>query len=154
MGSTFILKVRICQKPLKAFFHQGTSAFFTQKTSMCKSSQLPLVARFLCTRDSNSNPGGRHTDRRNSGQGGVKKNTIRHREEGSWDDAVKGRGKSSFIRQSPSFPKSVFAAGTAKRTTEKLRRKAALGSQDEEQHVEEPKGRSTRAGRTNWNFLL
>lgn len=155
MGSSFILKVRICQKPLKPFFHQGSSAFFTQKTSLCKSSQLPFSARFLCTRDSSSNPGGRHTDRSNSGQGGVKNNTIRHQAEESWEDAANGRGKRATLRQIPSFPKSVFTAGTAKRTAERLRRKAALVSQDEQQQVEEIKGRSTRgAGRTCWNFLL
>ncbi|XP_044023556.1 mitochondrial ribonuclease P catalytic subunit [Siniperca chuatsi] len=140
MGSILILKVRICLKPLKPFFHQGSSAFFTLNTSLCKSPQLPLSARFLCTRDTNSNPGGRQTDRRNSGHGGVKNGTIRRREEELWDDAVKGRGKGSTLRQKPFFPKSVFAAGTAKWTTEILKSKTALGIQDEE----EPEGRTTR----------
>ncbi|XP_073340597.1 mitochondrial ribonuclease P catalytic subunit [Pagrus major] len=140
MGSTLILTVRICHRPLQPFFHQGSSAFTTLKTSLCKSSQQPLSARFLCTRDTNLNPGVRQADRRNSGQGGVKNTTIRRREEESWDDAVKGRGKTSTLRQRPSFPKSVFAAGTAKRTAEMMMRKPALVSQDEE----EPEGRVTR----------
>lgn len=151
MGSTIILKVRICQKPLKTLFHLGSSAFLTQKTSPYKSLQLAPSARFLCTRD--SNPGGREINRRYSGQGGTKKTTIRQREEESWDDAVKGRGKAATLRQRSSFPKSVFAAGTAKRTTEILRRKAVLVSWDEEQPVKEPKERPTRGtgSRTSQN---
>lgn len=79
---------------------------------------------------------------------GVKNGTIRRRDEGLWDDAT-GRGK-SFVRQKPAFPKSVFAAGTAKRTTEMLRRKTALVHEDdEEQRVGEPERRASRgAGRT------
>lgn len=135
MGSSFMLKFRICQKPLKPFFHQGSSAFFTQKTSLCKSY--------------NFNPGGRHTERSNSRQEGVKNNSFSHWKEESWDDAGNGRGKRATVRQRPSFPTSVFNAGTAKRTAEIMRRKAALVSQDEQQQVEEIKGRSSRgAGRT------
>lgn len=151
MGSTIILKVRICQKTLKPLFHPGSSAFFTQKTSLCKSLQLAPSARFLCTRD--SNPGGRDINRRYTGQGGTKKNTIRQREEESWEDTVKGRGKGNTLRQRPSFPKSVFAAGTAKRTTEMLRRKAVLGSWDEDLPMTEPKERPQRGtgSRTSQN---
>ncbi|XP_074517099.1 mitochondrial ribonuclease P catalytic subunit [Sebastes fasciatus] len=143
MGSTLILKVRLClQKP---FFHQGGSALFRLNTS----SQLPVSARSLCTRHTNPNPGGRQTDRRNSGQtdgqqGGVRNSPIRRREEDLWDGAVKGRGKSDTFGQRPSFTKSVFAAGTAKRTAEMLKRKAALVSEDEEQHEGEPEGRTSR----------
>ncbi|KAL7379761.1 hypothetical protein ABVT39_005473 [Epinephelus coioides] len=148
MGSTLILKVRICLKPFKPFFYQGSSPFFTLNTSLCKSSQLPVLARFLCTRDTNPNLGGRQTDRRNSGrsdrQGGVKNSTTGHKEWGLWDDAVEGRGKNSTLWQRPSVPKSVFAAGTAKRTTELLKRKAAVASQEEEQHVGEPTRRSVK----------
>ncbi|XP_032357144.1 mitochondrial ribonuclease P catalytic subunit [Etheostoma spectabile] len=139
MGSTFILKVRICLNPLKAFFYRGSLASFTLNPSLCKSPQLPLSARFLCTRDTKSNPGGRQTDKSNSGrtdgQSGVNNGTIRCRDEELWDGAVKGKDKSSTLWQRPSFPKSVFAAGTAKRTAEMLRRK---------QHVGEPEGRTTR----------
>uniref|UniRef100_UPI0037E86A5F mitochondrial ribonuclease P catalytic subunit isoform X2 n=1 Tax=Semicossyphus pulcher TaxID=241346 RepID=UPI0037E86A5F len=134
MGSTLILKVRVCLKPLTPFLRQGSSALSTLQTSMCKSSQLPLLARFLCTRNSNPNLGGRQTDKRNSGQGGVKKYTIRRREEGLWDDYAKGREGVS---------KSVFAAGTAKRTREMLMRKSALISQDEQ----EPEARKIKEGK-------
>ncbi|XP_070698617.1 mitochondrial ribonuclease P catalytic subunit [Pempheris klunzingeri] len=135
MGSTLILNVRICVNPLKHFF--------TLKTSLWKSSQLPLSARSLCTRDTNPNPGGRLT----GGQRRGKTDTIRRREEEFWDDAVEERGKSFAVRLRPSFSKSVFAAGTAKRTAEMLKRKAALVSQDEERRVEEPKRTTRGAGR-------
>ncbi|XP_059209802.1 mitochondrial ribonuclease P catalytic subunit isoform X2 [Centropristis striata] len=135
MASTFILNVRICLKPFKPFFHQGSSAFSTLNTSLCKSPQLPLSARFLCTRDNNPNSGGRQTDWRNRGwtdrQGGVKNSTIRHREEELWDGSVKGRGKSS-IRRQLSLPTSVFAAGTAAKTREWLSRRATVALQDVE----------------------
>lgn len=135
MGSSFLLKVRICQKPLKPFFHQGSSAFFTQNTSLCKSS--------------NFNPGGRHKHRSNGGQEGVKNTSFSHWKEESWDDAGIGRGKRATVRQRPSFPTSVFTAGTAKRTAEIMRRKAAVISKDGQQQVEETKGRSSGgAGRT------
>lgn len=148
MGSTFILNVRIWQKPLKTFFQQGTH-LFTSNTSMCKS-QLPLSARFLCTRDSVSIPDGRYKNKGNSTHGGVKKSTTRHRDEGLWDNAMIGKK----VRQTPAFPKSVFAAGTAKRTAEMLRRKSALLSPDEEDHVEELRGRSARgAGRRHRRFF-
>lgn len=147
MGSSFV-SVRICQKQLNRFFHQGTKTFFARKSFVCKS-QLPLSARYLCTRHSKSNQGSRHTDGRNTEQGALKKDPdIRHGQEELW-------GKSSNLRQKPSFPKSVFAAGTAKRVSEMQKRQVARASQDDEQLVEEPRGRSTRGeGRTYENCLL
>ncbi|KAK9533352.1 hypothetical protein VZT92_008474 [Zoarces viviparus] len=146
MGSTWILKVRICLKPFKPFFYQGSSAFYTLNTS--KSSQLPLSARFLCTRDTNPIPGDRQTNRGNSGhtdgQGGVNNSTNRRREGELWDGAAKGRGRSSPLWQRPSPPKSVFAAGTAKRMAEMLKRKTSQVSQDEEQDGGKPEGRTRR----------
>lgn len=145
MGSTFILNVRIWQKPFKTFFQQGTHLFMSN-TSMCKS-QLPLSARFLCTRDSVSIPDGRYKNKGNSTHGGVKKSTTRHRDEELWDDAMIGKRKTSTVRQTPAFPQSVFAAGRAKRTAEMLKRKSALLS-PEEDHVEELRRGSARgAGR-------
>ncbi|XP_034418879.1 mitochondrial ribonuclease P catalytic subunit isoform X2 [Cyclopterus lumpus] len=145
MGSTLILQVRMCLKPFKPFFYQGRSAFYTLNTFLCKSPQLPLSARFLCTRHTTPTPGGRQTDRGNSGQAdgqeGVRNSSNRRREEELWDGAAKGRGKSSSLWQRTSPPKSVFAAGTAKRTTEMLKRKAP---QDVEQHAGEPEGRTRR----------
>uniref|UniRef100_A0A8C2XNV7 Mitochondrial ribonuclease P catalytic subunit n=1 Tax=Cyclopterus lumpus TaxID=8103 RepID=A0A8C2XNV7_CYCLU len=135
----------MCLKPFKPFFYQGRSAFYTLNTFLCKSPQLPLSARFLCTRHTTPTPGGRQTDRGNSGQAdgqeGVRNSSNRRREEELWDGAAKGRGKSSSLWQRTSPPKSVFAAGTAKRTTEMLKRKAP---QDVEQHAGEPEGRTRR----------
>lgn len=152
MGSTFILNVRIWQKPFKTFFQQGTH-LFTSNTSKCKS-QLPLSARFLCTRDSVSIPDGRYKNKGNSTHGGVKKSTTRHRDEELWENGMIGKRKTSTVRQTPAFPKSVFAAGTAKRTAEMLRRKSAVLSPDEEDHVEEQRGGSARgAGRRHRRFF-
>ncbi|KAM9341226.1 mitochondrial ribonuclease P catalytic subunit [Symphorus nematophorus] len=133
MSSAFIFKVRRCQKLLKPLFHQGL------QTSLCNSPQLSLSARFLC-RDSNIHPGVRQTNRRTNGQVGVQNTSISRWGEESWDGAVKERDKSSTVRQKPSFPTSVFAAGTAKRTAEFLKRKAGL---DEDEHAEETEGRTT-----------
>lgn len=137
MGSTLLFKGRICLKP---FYHQGS--FFTLNSSIFKSSQLPLSARSLCTRDPYPTPGARHTDRRSDAQGGVNKSTFQNREEDFRDGAR--RGKSSTLRQTPAFPKSVFAAGNAKRTAEIQKRKAALFFQEEEQHGGEPERRTSR----------
>ena len=114
MGSTLLIKVRICLKPLKPFFHQGGSL----STSLCKSPQLPLSARFLCTRHNNPNPGGRQADRRDT----------------------------TTVRQKPVFPKSVFAAGTAKRTAEIQKRREGLVFEEEEQEERRRGG----GGRTQW----
>lgn len=134
MCSYFIF--RTCLNPLKPFIHQGGSAFFTVNASLCKSSKLPASARFLCTRDTD----GRPSDRRGGGQGAVKGGSDRQREHKLWDDTRTGGGKSSTPRQRPAFPTSVFAAGTAKRVAEMLRRKTPLVSEDEE----ESKDRKTR----------
>lgn len=151
MGFTFVLNVRIWQKPFKTFFQQGTHLFMSN-TSMSKS-QPPLSARFLCSRDSVSIPDGRYKNKGNSTHGGVKKSTTQHRDEELWDDAMLGKRKTSTVRQTPAFPKSVFAAGTAKRTAEMLSRKSPLLSPDEEEHVEELRGGSARgAGRRHRRF--
>lgn len=143
-----MFSVRIWKGPLKAFFQQGPR-LCTSNTAMCKS-QLPLLlARFLSSKESVSILHGRHQSNANSAQGEAKRSTFRHRDEGPWDDAMTGKGNTSSVRQAPVFPKSVFAAGTAKRTAEMLRRKAALLSQDEDdESVEESRGPSARgAGR-------
>ncbi|XP_027856318.1 mitochondrial ribonuclease P catalytic subunit [Xiphophorus couchianus] len=110
MGSTLLLKFRIC--------------FI--------SPQLTSTARFLCTRDIKPNLEGRQIDRKNSGQTRIANRTIRH---GTEDVNTK---KSSMLLQT-SFPKSVFAAGTAKRTAELMKRKAPAVFEEEEQHQEEQK---------------
>ncbi|KAM7376661.1 hypothetical protein PAMP_006379 [Pampus punctatissimus] len=127
MGSTLILKVRTCLKP---FFHQGSSAFLTIKNPLV----VTPTARFLCTRNTSPNPAARDTNRRNSrqtsGHGGGKHGTIGWAEKELWDGAVEGRGNSFY-------PRSVFTAGTAKRTAEMLRRKESVALEDEEQDEEE-----------------
>lgn len=153
MGSTLILKVRICLKPLQPFFHQGTSAFLTINTPV--SLVVPPIARFLCTRHTNYNPArSKETDRRNNKQtnrqAGGNHGTNRWAEEELWDGTVERRGK-----KEQSFHKSVFAAGTAKRTAEMLKRKAPMAHDDEnEESVRgEPVRRESReAGRGNCNW--
>ncbi|XP_028251271.1 mitochondrial ribonuclease P catalytic subunit [Parambassis ranga] len=128
MGSTLILNVRIYLKSFKSF------------TIMTQSQLLPS-ARFFCTRDPKL--GGREVDRRNRVQSvkpvRIKNNSIRRQE-----DEMDPRGMSSALQQRPSFLKSVFAAGTAKRTAEMLRRKSSLVAEEEEQDEEGPEQRATR----------
>lgn len=142
-----MLRVRICQKPLKAFFNQGLDVF-TSNTLMCKW-QLP--ARHLCTKESVSSPQGTHQNKGSSAHGGAKSSNTRHLDKRLWDVATTGSGKPPIsVRQTPAFPKSVFAAGTAKRTAEMLRRKAAPQSMREDQvDVEESRGLSARAAGKN-----
>lgn len=140
-----ILKARICLKPLQPFYHQGSSLCVT----LYESSRLPSAARFLCTRDAKPNHGGRLTDikkgSQTDGQDGEKNRTVRQRKEERWENTVVRKGKSFTLQQKSSFPKSVFAAGTAKRTAEMLKRKAGLFSEDED----ETEGKATKeAGRT------
>ncbi|XP_060938697.1 mitochondrial ribonuclease P catalytic subunit [Limanda limanda] len=131
MGSNFISKARICFKPLKPFL-------------TIKPPQLPPSARFLCTRPTDSNSGGRGSSRQTDGHGGAKNKTVRHRQRGLWEDSGDGGGNSSTVRQKPFFPKSVFSAGTSKRTTEMLKRRAGVSSEEPE---EEPEARAPRAGK-------
>ncbi|XP_072221773.1 mitochondrial ribonuclease P catalytic subunit [Leuresthes tenuis] len=143
MGSPLLLKVRVFLKPLQPFFHQERPAFFTVKTCLWQPPQLSSSARFLGTRDTNQNLGGRQTDKRNTRQPGGQGAISQGRKE-LWDDAADGRNKRSTYQQKPSFTKSVFAAGTAKRTADMLKRKASLVSESEEQQ-EEPELRTTRS---------
>lgn len=120
MGSTFVLSVRICQRPLFAFLNQRL-AVFTSNAPKCKW-QPSLHTRYLCTKQ------------RSSADGLAKRSYARHPNERLLDTSMTVKGKSStFVRQTVPLPKSVFAAGTAKRTAEMLRRKLALRSQDEDQ---------------------
>uniref|UniRef100_A0AAX7VKE0 Mitochondrial ribonuclease P catalytic subunit n=1 Tax=Astatotilapia calliptera TaxID=8154 RepID=A0AAX7VKE0_ASTCA len=117
MGSTFILKVRTSLKSSQLFFQHGRPAFSTL--------QPPWVLS-VCSREPSLTLGVRRTHRSSSGQtkgqGGVRNSTIRSGEE---DGTVNGGGdKRSAPRQR--IHKSVFAAGTAKRTADILRRRAPL----------------------------
>lgn len=145
MGSSLILKVRICLKTLKPLFHQGCSDLLVS----------PHTARFLCTRDSNPRQPDRGNSRQTIGQARLKNGVIRQRTEEFVDGVGEGRGKTSALRQRPSFPKSVFTAGTAKRTAEMLKRKTGLPSEDDGQHDAELERRASRAeGRRIQDFLL
>ncbi|KAM3594479.1 uncharacterized protein V6R79_008586 [Siganus canaliculatus] len=90
----------------------------------CQKPLKPLTQCFFSTRDVSFNSTNKQTDRRHNAHGGAN-NPTRRMAEGV-------EGKASTIRQKPAFPKSVFAAGTAKRTADMQRRKAALFAQDEE----------------------
>ncbi|KAM4723627.1 mitochondrial ribonuclease P catalytic subunit isoform 2-T2 [Anableps anableps] len=115
MGSTLLLKVRIC----------------------FMSPQLTSTARFLCTRAIKPTLGGRQVDKNNSGQTRIANKTIR---QGTED----GKSHKTSLLLQKSFTKSVFAAGTAKRTAELMKRKAPLVSKEEDQHEEEHGRRAER----------
>lgn len=140
MVYAIILKVRICQKPLRFIFCQGPSAFFTNRSFPCQSWVSDSSVRFLCTKDSDFSPNGRWTDRKFGGQSFKPQNTVRHKGDELWDDVVQGR------RMRNSSPKSVFAAGTAKRTAEMLRRKSPQVSPDEKDPLDQPTDRPRKAG--------
>lgn len=91
----------------------------------------------------------RQTDTRNSrptgsGSDGIRNATIRPKEKGWRNGVLEGRGDGFALQERPSFTKSVFAAGTAKRRTEMLRRKAGLAAQDGEEEEQESAGRRAR----------
>lgn len=133
MASTFILKVRTSLKSSQLFFHHGRPAF---------SSLQPPWALSVCSREPSRTLGVRRIHRSSSGQtegqGGVRNSAIRRGEE---DGAVNGGGDK---RSAPwqRIHKSVFAAGTAKRTADILRRKAPLVCEDKDE--EEPEHRTAR----------
>lgn len=136
MVSASLLKIIICQKSSRFFFQRGLPALFPRKPFLCK----PLVphssVRFLCTRDSNFSSG-RWTDRKHDGR---TKYTNRHKGQEVWDNAVHGG------RMRNSSARSVFAAGTAKRTAELQRRNAPLALGDKEEQWDQPSDRSRKAG--------
>lgn len=103
----------------------GSTLLF--KVRICfMSLQLTSTARFLCTRNIKPNLG----ERKNNRQARPASRTIR---QGTEDEKF---NKSSTLLQA-SFPKSVFAAGTAKRTAELMKKKAPLVSEEEEQYEKE-----------------
>ncbi|XP_015245378.1 PREDICTED: mitochondrial ribonuclease P protein 3 [Cyprinodon variegatus] len=119
MGSVFLLKVRICFMP----------------------PQLTSTARFLCTKDIKPNLGGRQVDRNSTGQTRIANRNNRQVTES-------GTSSNSKKLWQNSYPKSVFAAGTAKRTAELMRQKAPPVSEEEEQQGGEDGCRTaTRPGK-------
>lgn len=114
---------------------------------MCKW-QPSLPARFMCTKKSVFSPHDRRNGNGNSAHGGAKRSKIRHLDGGPWDV---GGGRTSSVLQTPAFPKSVFAAGTAKRTREMWKKKSALD--EDEVDVEKSRNMSARrAGRGGKSF--
>ena len=64
------------------------------------------------------------------------------------NDTTIRQTESFKVRQMPSFPTSVFAAGNAKRTTEMLKRKTALASLEQEDAAgDQPRRRGFKTGR-------
>ena len=89
--------------------------------------QGKMCARTMCTKG--INPGERKSSPRNTDT------TVRQTE-------------SFKVRQMPSFPTSVFAAGNAKRTTEMLKRKTAPPSLEQEFAAgDQPRRRGFKKGR-------
>ncbi|XP_061553139.1 mitochondrial ribonuclease P catalytic subunit isoform X1 [Phycodurus eques] len=131
MGFTVIINLKSCLRPALPFINQGSSAFLT----------LAYTAHIQCYMNWSSSPGlSKDNSRQTNVQARLKNSTIRQRTDGLWDNVADGGGKNFNPRQNPSIPKSVFAAGTAKRTAEMLRRKA--GFCPEENHHEGPARRT------------
>ncbi|CAN9502569.1 unnamed protein product [Ophioblennius macclurei] len=119
--------VRVSLKSFQLLLHGGHPAFLTPKHTW-RFLQLP------CSSDAGSNLAGRRKDSgRTDGQNGFKRSQFTRGRGELWEAEVDGKPKRV------SFPKSVFAAGTAKRTTDMLKRKTVMISQDEEE--EEPERR-------------
>ncbi|XP_077431552.1 mitochondrial ribonuclease P catalytic subunit isoform X2 [Vanacampus margaritifer] len=114
MGSSVILRFKLWI----GFINRGSSAFLA----------LPYTTQMQCSRDWRCGPELRKSNsKQTSVQGKLKNSTFRLRADGA--------GKNFTLLQNVSVPKSVFAAGTAKRTAEILKRKAGLFP-EEENHVE------------------
>ncbi|XP_061700885.1 mitochondrial ribonuclease P catalytic subunit isoform X2 [Syngnathoides biaculeatus] len=123
MGFTIILKLKLGPRPAIPFINQGSSAFLT----------LPYLVLSHCCMNWSSSPGlSKNNGRETNVQARLKYSTIRQRGDTLWDVAADVAGKKKF----PSTPKYVFAAGTAKRTAEILRRKTGICP--EESHHGEP----------------
>lgn len=113
----------------------GSTLLF--KVRICfMSLQLTSTARFLCTRNIKPNLG----ERKNNRQTRPANRTIR---QGTEDEKC---NKSSTLLQA-SFPKSVFAAGTAKRTAELMKKKAPLVSEEEQYEKEHGCRTGTKTGK-------
>ncbi|KAG7511170.1 hypothetical protein JOB18_042293 [Solea senegalensis] len=134
MGLNFLSKVLICLRPRQSFLNE------------LKSSQLLPTSRFLSSRDSNSNSGGRQNTagQNRDGHRGMKYNITRQRQGTLWEDSL-DRGDNGFTgKRKQSLPKSVFSAGTAKRTAEMLKKKTALAAEDEQEPEKELDMKATR----------
>lgn len=117
-----IFKARVHLKP---HFHGGSLVTFSMRilTRLSKMATPLTTARTLCSKGRNQR------DSPSMGSGWTHTGSHRH---------------GDTAGQRPSYPRSVFTAGTAKRTAEMLRRKAALtsldrgGAEEEEEEEERP----------------
>uniref|UniRef100_A0A3P9HW91 Mitochondrial ribonuclease P catalytic subunit n=1 Tax=Oryzias latipes TaxID=8090 RepID=A0A3P9HW91_ORYLA len=129
MGSTFTLKVK--------------TSLRTSFLTLWKSAELLSSARFLCIRDTKSTLNGKQTDKRESrnteGQTATK-NSRQGRADLCNDDVDKN-GTRSTLWQRSHLPKSVFAAGTAKRMAGLLKKKASPDYNEKEPQDMKGKGK-------------
>uniref|UniRef100_A0A3Q2YTA0 Mitochondrial ribonuclease P catalytic subunit n=1 Tax=Hippocampus comes TaxID=109280 RepID=A0A3Q2YTA0_HIPCM len=126
MGSSVILSLKRCLRSALPFINQGSLAFLA----------LPNTAHIKCSMDWSSGPKlCRNNSRQTHLQSKLKNSTVRQTKNELWDSVADREGKDFFLRKNPPIPKYVFAAGTAKRTAEMLKRKA--GFSPEENHHED-----------------
>lgn len=130
MGSTFTLKAK--------------TSLRTSFLTLWKSAELLSSARSLCIRDTKSILNGKQTDKRESrntdGQTATK-NSRQGRADLCNDDVDKN-GTRSTLWQRSHLPKSVFAAGTAKRMAGLLKKKASPDYNEKE--PQDMKGKGTK----------
>ncbi|XP_054653364.1 mitochondrial ribonuclease P catalytic subunit isoform X1 [Dunckerocampus dactyliophorus] len=130
MGSTVIFQLKKCLMTALPVINQGSSV----------APVLPYATHILCYRGFYSNRGWRRPSKGNTIQanvhGGLKNSTIRQRTVELRGEVTDGRGKNYIPQQNASIPKSVFAAGTAKKTAEMLKRKAGSSSEEDQRPAE------------------
>lgn len=135
MGSGLICKLRSRLKPFKPAIFYGSLCITNRKTSL--SLKLGSTARCLCSKE--ISPKDTLTDKGQCKQRGdkiVRKGNL-------WGSEMEERSlRYTSLQRSNS--KSVFAAGTAKRITEMLKRKTALVSGTEQMPVEDPPQKTAR----------
>ncbi|XP_077477719.1 mitochondrial ribonuclease P catalytic subunit [Stigmatopora argus] len=126
-----IMNLNQCLRSGSLFYTQGSLAFLA----------LPFTKHSQRFREWSSSP---QLSKNNSSKTDVSRrwgnSTTRHRTDEWWDSIPNGGGQNFRPKQNPPILKSVFAAGTAKRTAEFMKKKAGLIS--EENHHEEPARRT------------
>lgn len=142
MGSSVILSLKRCLRSALPFINQGSLAFLA----------LRNTAHIKCSMEWSSGPKlSKNNSRQTHLQSKLKNSTVRQTKGDLWDSVADGEGKDFFLRKNPPIPKYVFAAGTAKRTAEMLKRKAGFPP-EENHHEETAESTSARKGRDKFNF--
>ncbi|KAF6729066.1 Mitochondrial ribonuclease P protein 3 [Oryzias melastigma] len=141
MVSTFTLKAKLGLRPLHSLFRHERTNFLTQKISPWKSQQLLSTARFLCIKDTKSNQGGKRTDKMKSrdSDGQFATENSRQGRADLYSGDVDRNSERSTLRERSYLPKSVFAAGTAKRMAEMQKKKASPDN-----YIKEPQATRSR----------